>query len=310
MGLLPTKKTEPVLTLANTTIHIYGPGKIGKSTFCSKAPTPLFIATEQTLDGLSVYPVFVTTWNDPKDPEHSFLHVCAEIEKGEHDFQTIIIDTMDGLYRLCADYINLKHGFRHEGDAGYGLGYSLIKAELERILKRLSFLPYGLILVSHVDEKEVDTRTGKKRRMGPPYPRKTMDMLDWITYFALFCDYETETGEDGQPITKHVIRTKPHPNYYAGDRFNILPETMLLEWSAFIEAFEKGAKRLTGQDAQPKAAAEKKEDEAQQAKPVPESVDKKIEPQQTALAAQAKPVAKGSHASAFTTNKPVNKDPK
>jgi len=45
------------------------------------------------------------------------------------------------------------------------------------------------------------------------------------------------TGEDGKPLQRRVIRTKPHVNYEAGDRTGVLPEVIDLDFSKFVEAF-------------------------------------------------------------------------
>ncbi len=43
---LPTQKTPPQVDLANQTIVVYGPVKIGKSSFCAMSDSALFLATE------------------------------------------------------------------------------------------------------------------------------------------------------------------------------------------------------------------------------------------------------------------------
>jgi len=53
--MLPTKKTPPKQDLAGLTVLVYGPSKIGKSTWCSQADGALFLATEPGLNALEVY---------------------------------------------------------------------------------------------------------------------------------------------------------------------------------------------------------------------------------------------------------------
>ena len=58
-------------------------------------------------------------------------------------------------------------------------------------------------------------------------------MVDLI----LFCDLEITKDDDGNPTYRRVMRTKPSPNYEAGDRTGRLPETIDLDFSKFIEVF-------------------------------------------------------------------------
>ncbi len=95
---LPTAKTPPKRSLSNVSILLYGPSKIGKSSFASQAPDAIFLATEPGLNALEVYQQPIGSWPD-------FLDACAELAKGKHPFKTVVIDTIDILYRLCADHI-------------------------------------------------------------------------------------------------------------------------------------------------------------------------------------------------------------
>ncbi len=49
----------------------------------------------------------------------------------------------------------------HESDLGYGKGYALVNNEFHRVLTKLAHLPYGLVLISHAQEIEIETRTGR-----------------------------------------------------------------------------------------------------------------------------------------------------
>jgi hypothetical protein len=46
-----------------------------------------------------------------------------------------------------------------------------------------------------------------------------------------------KTGEDGKPVWQRVMRTKPSPNYDAGDRTGRLPEVIPLDFTSFMKAF-------------------------------------------------------------------------
>ena len=244
MPLLPTAKTAPKPDLADLTVLLYGQTKSGKSEFCSHTDSALFLATEPGLNALDVFQVPIQTWDD-------LLDACAEIVAGQHPFKTEIIDTVDNAYKFCTDYILKKFKIEHESDLGYGKAYALVNNEFQRVLTKLAFLPYGLFLVSHSKEIEVETRTGKYTRMVPTLPDKARKIVLGMVDMVLYCDLEVSVGQNGEEITRRVIRTKPSLYYEAGDRTGRLPETLDLDFATFFEAFNTAVAPLKPQAANP-----------------------------------------------------------
>ncbi|MCL4552922.1 MAG: ATP-binding protein [Candidatus Marsarchaeota archaeon] len=235
--LLPSTKTPPKPSLADLTVLVYGPTKIGKSTWCSNAEEALFLSTEPGLNSLEVYQTPITGWEE-------LLAACGEIAEGKHPFKTVIIDTVDNAYRMCTEYVCRKHKVEHEADLNFGKGYTLIQNEFHRVLTKLAFMPYGLFLVSHSQNTEVETRNGKYTKTVPTLPEKARKIVLGLVDMVLFCDIETISGPDGKPVARRVMRTKPSLNYEAGDRTGRLPEVIDLDFARFIEAFNgpKGSK--------------------------------------------------------------------
>ena len=165
--VLPEKTTPKKENLADLTVLVYGRSKIGKSNWCSHSEGALFLATEPGLNALDVYQVPIQSWDQ-------LLATGSEIAEGKHSFKTIIIDTIDNAYRMCAEHVCAKFKIEHESDLGYGKGWALINNEFHRVLTKLAFLPYGLFLVSHSVEREIETRTGKYTRIVPTLPDKAL----------------------------------------------------------------------------------------------------------------------------------------
>jgi hypothetical protein len=236
--MLPTQKTPPKKSLNDLTVLVYGPSKIGKSTWCSHAEGALFLATEAGLNNLEVFQVPIGSWDD-------LLGACKEIAEAKHPYKTIIIDTVDNAYRMCAEHVCQKFKIEHESDLGYGKGYALINNEFYRVLNKLSLLPYGLFLISHSQEKELETRTGKLTRVVPTLPDKARKIVLGMVDMILFCDLDMATGDDGKQVQNRVIRTKPHVNYEAGDRTGVLPDVIDLDFAKFLKAFGEPKPALT-----------------------------------------------------------------
>ncbi len=232
--MLPNEKTPPKQSLSDLTVLVYGPSKIGKSTWCSQAEGAVFLATESGLNNLEVFQVPITRWEE-------MLAACREIAEGKHSFKTVIVDTVDNAYRMCVEYICAKFKIDHESDLGYGKGYALINNEFHRVLNKLSLLPYGLFLISHSQEREIETRTGKHTRIVPTLPDKARKIVLGMVDLILYCDLEVTQGAEGGSVGRRVMRTKPHVNYEAGDRTGRLPEVIDLDFNTFLDAFNQGA---------------------------------------------------------------------
>ncbi len=131
---LPTTKTKPTTDLAKQSILLYGVPKLGKSSFASQFPEAMFFECEPGLNHLEVFKVPTYSWE-------AFLEACKLLAKGDHNFKTLVIDTVDNAFKMCSDYVCAKHGIEYEGDMGHGKGWALVKNEWHRVLTRLASLP-------------------------------------------------------------------------------------------------------------------------------------------------------------------------
>ncbi len=170
-----TTKTKPTTDLAKQSILLYGVPKLGKSSFASQFPEAMFFECEPGLNHLEVFKVPTYSWE-------AFLEACKLIAKGDHNFKTLVIDTVDNAFKMCSDYVCAKHGIEYEGDMGHGKGWAFVKNEWHRVLTRLASLPYGLILISHAIDKTIETRTGEYTKTTPSLPDRARNVvLAWST---------------------------------------------------------------------------------------------------------------------------------
>jgi hypothetical protein len=232
--VLPTETSKPVTELGKQSILLYANPKLGKSTFASKAPGALFFECEPGLNHLEVFKVPTYSWE-------AFLEACKLVAKGDHNFKTIVIDTVDNAFKMCSDYVCAKHGIEYEGDMGHGKGWALVKNEWHRVLTRLASLPYGLILISHAIDKTIETRTGEYTKTTPSLPDRARNVVLGLVDIILFGDSVAKKDAAGNVTIERVLRTKPHPTYEAGDRTGRLPELLPLDYAAFSAAFSGSA---------------------------------------------------------------------
>ena len=232
-SLLPKEKKRAETDLNKFKIFLYGSPKIGKSTFASQFDKPLFLATEAGLTALDAYQIPITSWEE-------FQEACEALQNEEHDFKTVVIDTVDNLAKFCTDYTNRINGVNHESDLGYGKGYSMAH---DRFLKSLTWLSqqnFGLVLVSHENAEIIKTRTSELTKMVPTLPKGyrkiVLGAIDLILYAHMVERKDPETEEVEQI---RVLRTKPTENWEAGDRTGRLPEAIRFNFEDFKKAWEE-----------------------------------------------------------------------
>jgi len=238
MTILPTKKSEPKTGMDQFNWIVYGPPKIGKTTLAAQFPGVLFLATEDGQGSHGCYRVAVDSWE-------KFLAACKELATTKHDFKTLVVDTVDNLWELCSAYICAKRGIEHESELEYGKGFQLVQTEFFRAVTKLSLLPFGLVLISHSVEVEIETRTKKYTKSVPSFKRKQQSRLLGMADFILYCDFASVKGEDGQTTYQRVIRTKSAEAYTAGDRTGRMPDPIALSFKALNEAFGAAIKPAT-----------------------------------------------------------------
>jgi hypothetical protein len=226
MPALPASKTPPKQNLEDYTRLLYGPPKIGKSTLASQFDKPIFLATEAGLNALEVYQAPVPNWED-------FLGYCKEIASGKHEFKTVVVDTVDMLFKACSEFVRKKNNIQHESDLDWGKGWQLVKDEFSRALVKLSLLPYGLVMISHADLIEIKTRTAKITKAVPTLQKSAREITLGMSDIILYAE-SIMTDKDGEV---RVLRTKPSENWEAGDRTKRLPATLPLDFTAFYNAF-------------------------------------------------------------------------
>ena len=111
---------------------VYGPEGIGKSTFASRFPDPLFIDTEGSTKDMDVA-------RTPAPTSWTMLLDQIQYVKTHPDIcRTLVIDTVDWAEQKCVDHVCAEHQKKGIEDFGYGNGYVYAKEEFGRFLNKLS----------------------------------------------------------------------------------------------------------------------------------------------------------------------------
>jgi hypothetical protein len=134
-------------------VIIYGPEGIGKSTFASKFPSPLFSDTEGSTKHMDVRRL-------PKPTSWTLLkEEVAYVKANPTVCKTYIIDTFDWAERLCIAKICADNNKKSIEDFGYGSGYVYELEEIGRFLNSLDELielGINVVLTAHAQLRKFE----------------------------------------------------------------------------------------------------------------------------------------------------------
>lgn len=243
---IPGAPRKPKRDLGRSMIHIYGEPKIGKTTFAADAPGTWFIATEQGQDWVTVRePTLIHSWSQ-------FLSFCAFVQEEKPTrfadgtpIQTFAIDRIEGLFKMCEEYVRQQLGVESLDELGHGKGWARLTNEWERVMNKIRRWPFGLIAISHARQREFKSKLTKVDRWEPDIGaaglRWCLGAADLILYAHSLQQAELNAkGEvTGRIIERRVIRCHPSSSVIAGGRMaDLLPDVMDLDYKTLRDLIE------------------------------------------------------------------------
>lgn len=235
-GILPSAKK----------VVLYGPEGIGKSTFASRFPQPLFVDTEGSTTNLDVNRL-------PKPTSWEML--CQEVEyilQNPALCRTLVIDTIDWAETLCIASLCAKHGVNGIEGFGWGKGYTYLKEEMGRLLNRLSALKdaeVNVLLTAHAQIRKFEQpdELGAYDRWELKLGKQTCPIVKEWADLLLFANYKTVTVAVDKDGNKHkaqggrrVLYTSHHPCWDAKNRFG-LPDECPFDYAVIAPIVEQVA---------------------------------------------------------------------
>ena len=225
-------------------VVIYGVEGIGKSTFASKFPDPLFIDTEGSTKHLDV-----ARFDSPQS--WSMLLQQVDYVLREKPCKTLVIDTIDWAEKLCmAHVIHTYGGGKVKGieDFGYGKGYTYLAEEVARLLNRLSDVievGVNVVLTAHSMVRKFerpDDSTGydryelKMERKTSPLVKEWADMLLFANYDIFVV--ESKSGRGKGHKGDRVMYTTHQPAWDAKNRCG-LEDKLPLKFETIAHIFNQ-----------------------------------------------------------------------
>lgn len=213
-------------------VVIYGPEGIGKTTFASQFPDPLFIDTEGGTNQLDVARI------DPAPQSWNELLGLIDTVKAERPCKTLVLDTADWAEMLCIEHICIKNKWDSIETPGYGAGYTALKEEFGKLLNKLSDLieaGINVVLTAHAMMRKFDRPDEassydrwelKLQRKTAPLLKEWADALLFVNYKVTVENVDKGMGQKAGKARggKRVMYVEHHPCWDAKNRYGLSGE--------------------------------------------------------------------------------------
>ena len=226
---------------------LYGVQGVGKSTWASMAPNPIFLPTEDGLRDLDChsFPVF-------KRYEDVIL-ALRELDS-QHNYQTVVVDSLDWLEHLVWDRVCQEHGEPsiERVLGGFHKGYTEALKPWQAFLDHLDILRgkrgMSVILIAHAKIERFEAPETMSYDRNTPRLNKVAAgrIMEWCdeVFFATYKVFtKIEKGKFNKEVTKavgsgeRIMRTVERPFAMAKNRLG-LPDDMPLDYRVYAEALK------------------------------------------------------------------------
>ncbi|ERI79443.1 Uncharacterised protein [[Clostridium] symbiosum] len=283
-------------------VVVYGPEGIGKSTFASRFPEPLFIDTEGSTKDMDV------ARTEPPSSWAMMLEQVRYVNTHPELCRTLIVDTADWAEMLCITHVCDKNHKSSIEEFGYGKGYIYIQEEFGRFLNLLSeVVDAGIhvVLTAHAKMRKFEQpdELGAYDRWEMKLSKGVAPMVKEWADMVLFCNYKTmvvnvdgqgtQKGKNKAQGGKRVMYTTHHSCWDAKNRYG-LPDEVPFDYSSILhiiggqhpgQAAKPDAVRNTAvnaiqgkMDLMPELPASKGEEKYETKTPAAEPMESKPEP--------------------------------
>lgn len=255
---------EGIRTDQGFIVVVYGPAKIGKTTFAARSSVkPMFIAAEGGSDNVDVRRVkFDATGRTKPESWPEFLDKLVELSRAPKlPSLSLVIDGLGAIENLCVDHVvknapadksGRKPGALTEIGGGFGRGERALYDEFRKIEQPITALKtrgIHTVMTLHAKFDKALNVTGAEdsRRLAPALVGiKDADLSGWIVGWAdaaLYADIDATIATVSDALKKkswgirvgdtHVIHTRKEPGIMAGCRYGSIPPKLPLDWDVF-----------------------------------------------------------------------------
>lgn len=231
-------------------ILLYGTHGIGKSTFGAHAPSPVVLDIEGGTGDIE-YAARVDGEAGLTD-FRAVTNTIDELLNDEHDFRTLVIDSLDWLEQWVWDEVCRTHNVSSIEEIGYGKGYVYAVQHWRDLLTGFDALRaergMTILMLAHCKVARFESPDSATYDRYEPKLHKHASTVvqDWADE-VLFGTYKVFTQTEDNGFNKkrsigvgsgeRVMRCTERPSHLAKNRLG-LPDELPLEWAALAEFIE------------------------------------------------------------------------
>jgi len=228
----------------------FSPPKIGKTTLASEFPMPIFIQLEEGESQGTEFDTFGVL-----DDYADVSAALRELATQEHDFKTLVIDTVDALEPLINKKVCMDNNWPDIGYPGFGKGYAAAAEVWGKLLNGTNMLRrergMNIIFLGHsrvikFDPPGMDSYNRYTLRTHERVSNMIMDDVDIIAFINKRADIKAEEAGFGN-VKKHAtggdtrwIYTEGRPAYEAGSRYDLPGESILRKGTLVADWASRG----------------------------------------------------------------------
>lgn len=243
-------------------VVLYGPEGIGKSTFASQFPDPVFCDTEGGTKAMDV-----SRFDAPEKWEDIF-EAIKMVNNDPSLCKTFVLDTADWAEMFCIKFTCKKNGVNGIEDFGYGKGYVYVQENFKKLLDELDALiakNITVVITAHAKMRKFEQpdEMGAYDRWEMKLSRQVAPMLKEWADMVLFANYKTFIVEDDKTKSKkaqggkRVMYTTHNPCWDAKNRYG-LKDCMSFEYKEIKSVIEdKASTKKEASPEKPKPVREK-----------------------------------------------------
>lgn len=229
-GISSGKKLSPIRAI------IYGDNGIGKTTFAASAKNPIVIDLEGNCNHIECPKQRITSLDDFED-------LMAALLAQDHDYKTLVVDSLDSLEALISEKIANSHTAQ---ELSYGKSAAIwtkyIKDLIAKLERLSEFKGINILFTAHW---KVKTANNPMTEQYDRYDLRISEVMrtgfcNWVQCILLaikevIFEEKNATGfgkKKAKNIERRVLYTRGDPTYYGKNVFD-LPAKIPLDWEQF-----------------------------------------------------------------------------
>ena len=231
-------------------IVCYGTSGVGKTTFAAGSPNPIFIQTEQGEGSLEIDSFVDERGKTLATSLESVLGMIDTLLKENHNYETLVIDSLDHLEPLIHQTVCLENNKTSIEKFDYGKGFTMSLDHFRVFLKKCQQLRtdkgMAIILIAHHHIKRFESPEHESiDRYDIKLHAKASGLIQESVDAVLFAKHKTtikkedkgfgQTRARGIHTGERVLVTAETPSCVAKNRYG-LPQEIDLSWNAFQSA--------------------------------------------------------------------------